>query len=328
MTHTIVLTVGTSSTQIGQLALRQVRSQGDPGRASGVFVFAEEPHFFGIRPADGVRWHRLPKMPEVLHAVSEEPEAYPWLTPEAMESMRVLASAPGDGLAASPGAGRVAFTLVAAEVYNSLKVLHDAARSRGDDVEVLIVTTCVGGTSRGSLLEAGLLVQTACPDAAIRRNLLVLPTFAFGAHDHEYRRRAENALSALQIVEEGMVLRDRRFTGPKGRTTIEATLADEVLVVAPAYQSDPHGSVKAIDLLADILAAAARIVAGLAGGERAWKELMNRTIDSTEKRVEDLGGRVRWVCAVNEARVICDQERLMEGVRSASRGVEGGARNS
>ena len=319
MTHTIILTVGTSSTQIGQMAMRQVQSHGDSDRASAVFVFAEDPGFFGIDQMPGVRWHRLPKMREILRAVTDDPDAYPWLTSEAIGTIRTLASAPGDGLAGSPGAGRVAFTLVAAEVYNSLKSLYDDARTRGDDVEVLIVTCCVGGTSRGSLLEAGLLVQAACPDASVRRNVLVLPSFAAVAHDHEYSRRAANALSALQLVEEGMVLRLRTFTGPNGREAVESTLADEVLVVAPAYQADPHASVKSIDQIPDILTATARIVGGLAGGERAWKELMNRTMDSTAQRVEKVvKGRIRWVCAVNEARIVCGEERLLGGVRNNS----------
>src|SRR5687768_14637928 len=55
VTHTIILSVGTSSTQIGLMALRQIQARGNPDRASGVFVFAEDPGFFGLDHLPGVR---------------------------------------------------------------------------------------------------------------------------------------------------------------------------------------------------------------------------------------------------------------------------------
>lgn len=314
MTHTILFPIGTSGTRIGRAALRQVQAHGDPDRASGVFVFAEDPGFFGLDGVPGVRWHPLPKMREVLKAVTDAPDDYPWITSKAVEDIRRLSGGSGEGLGASPGAGRVAFTLVAAEVYNSLKAIHDAARAHGDDVDVLIITCCMGGTSRGSLLEAGLLARAACPDA-VRRNILVLPSFTADGNDKEHMRRCRNALTALQIIEDGMTIQTRSFAGPRGRETVEATLAEEVLLVVPGYQSDPHAPVTSLNEEEEIRAAA-RIAAGLAGGDRAWQMLMNQTLDSTLERVEPVGeGRVRWVSAVNEARIVCEQEVLMESIR-------------
>lgn len=330
MTHTILLSAGTSGSRIAQLALREVHAHGDPDQVSAVFVAAESPDFFGLEMKPGVRWHLLPKMRDVLEAVTDDPAGYPWLDERAVDEIRKLSHGSGDGFGASPGAGRVAFTLVAAEVYNSLKSLHDAARARGDSVDVLQITAVMGGTSRGALTEAGLLARAACPKA-VRRNLLVLPSFRADGNVRDHLRRCRNTLTALQIVEDGMTIRSRTFTGTHGRQTMEETLADEAYVVAPEYQTDTNALVMSLNEEEEILAAA-RIAAGLAGGDQAWQVLLNQTLDSTLDRVEAvrermddpdgradavLGGRVRWVSAVNEGRIICDQEALMEAIRDA-----------
>lgn len=308
MTHHIIHAVGTAAVNIARSALAQVHARGGTDCASGVFAAADDPGELGLTGMDGVRWHPYPDMRDVVRSVADYPEQYPWIPREAIPAMRRLGALDGKGFGGMPGFGRCGYAQVAPDLFNSLRDLHDQAISRGDDVVVDIVTTTFGGTSRGSILEAGLLAKRACREVKVRRNIVVLPSFAIDAPEHLHRKRAQNALSALQIVDEGMTESTRWFAGPNGREEILATLADDVVLFAPAYQADPHATIKALTNQADINVAAARLVAGLAGGERAWQVVRNEGIDTSEERIAP---QPRWVGAANEGRIYFDQARLL-----------------
>jgi len=314
MTHTCILGIGTNSSRIALDAMVKIIARGNADRASAVVVFAEDPATLGANSIPGVRWHKIPNMLAIRDAISDHPEDYPWLSEDGIKAIVGLAGAAGDGLAASPGAGRAGFTQVAPALFNTLADIQKDVSARGDDLEVLLITVTTGGTSRGALREAGPLVKLACPQAKVRRNVVVLPCFSVRAAPWEHQRRADNALTALQIIHEGMLERERSFMGPAGRReTISTSLANDVLLVNPAYQADPFARVKELTSLDDIVEATSRIVVGLAGREQPWQALIDRTLDSTTQRQ---AGR-RWVGAANEARIYFDEERLRAAVARA-----------
>lgn len=321
MTHTLFLGVGSVTTRIILSAYRQVLDRGRADRASAVVAFGEDPSFYDADRIPGLRWHRLPSLRTTLTVVAHAREDYPWIDDKGFDAMRAMSREPGDGLAASPGAGRCAVVGAAPDLYNSIRAVRDEVNARGDELDVLVCTSLVGGSSSGSLAEAGLLARSACSDeqgeSLVRvRNVLVLPSFAIDAHPHEVQRRADNALQGLRMAAEGVAVKKRWFTGRNGREEMVASLADEFVLVNPAYQADDHARVKALTTIDQVVSATARILAGYAGGETAWQALQNRTMDSTAWRVdgEGAGARFRWVNAVNEARVYFDDQRLRAGV--------------
>lgn len=314
MTHTCILGIGTNSSRIALDAMLKIQNRGNADRASAVVVFAEDPATLGANGIKGVRWHKIPNMLAIRDAIADHEEDYPWLSAAGRAAVCGLAAEAGDGLAAAPGAGRAGFVQVAPALYNTLADIQKEVSARGDDLEVMLITVTTGGTSRGALREAGLLVKRACPQAKVRRNVVVLPCFTVRAAPWEHQRRADNALTALQIIHEGMTERERSFMGPGGvRETIFASLANDVLLVNPAYQADPFARVKELTSLDDIVEATARIVAGLAGRERPWQALIDRTLDSATQRREGL----RWVGSANEARIYFDEARLRAAVARA-----------
>lgn len=329
MTHTILVGDGTTSILILLAVMLELRASGRGDRVSAVLVGGEPPDYGAFRGgalAPNVRYHQLPTLQETFDKVNRDRDAYPWLTEEAQDAVLGLAQGMGDGLAASPGAGRAALVQRAADVWTSLRRLHDEALADGHRVEILIVTTAVGGTSRGSLCELGLIAKSACPEANGRRSIVVLPCFSESAHGHQYAVRANLALAALAIIEDGAVVKQRSFTGKNGKIeTINGRLAEEFLLVVPAYQGSGQAELKALRSVAEVIGATARMVAGIGGGDLLWEALFNETLDATPWRDANIGTasepRVRWVCAANEARIYFSEARLRLGVMGALLGA-------
>lgn len=315
--ETVLCGAGTTTCRVVTRALRGL--VGSPATVHAVLAGCEPSAEVGLDGTlDRATYEQLPPAAAVYRAVTDRPFDFPWIGEEATEHIAYLARQGGRGVGGSPAAGRAAFALGARPLHDRLRDIGREAHRRRREVQVVLVVNTAGGTSRGSLQEIGLLAKSALPTAK-RRMVLVLPHLGKGVFNHEIQRRARNALTALGILEEGVIHRPRWHHDRDGLVLSEpASLADEILVVSPRYQLDPRAEVLALEGLAEIEVAVARLLEGIAGRTPTWRAVEDRLVDQRELAAEDVGEdrpRFRWLSAGNEGRIWLDPARVHAAVR-------------
>lgn len=166
----------------------------------------------GLAPLLGpeVVHYKLPPQSALKDRILRLEHEYPYLSPEARTAI-VEGRGVGTGSSASPGKGRAFFSLIAEKVVKRFRAIQrEAAVDRRDVIFVLLVQAH-SGTSRGSLVDAAALAGRYL-DCRYRRAFVVLPMK--DVHAHNYAVHARNALSALSVLEHGMVEASRHVHDP------------------------------------------------------------------------------------------------------------------
>ena len=300
---TVILGAGTTTCRIALRGHRAARALGSD--AVAVLAACEPAGELGICPGDGVAYTQIPPDVALIRAITNHPGQHPWLKDGAARDILGRGSNSGVGQGGWPGGGRSAFTLVSAPIFDQLAEIGRDAKRYNRKVECLILVNTPGGTSRGSLMEIGLLAHAALPKA-VRRMLVVLPHLQDGVFVHSRRTRALNAYTALAQVKAGMTPRRWAFHGRNGlQTSAPTTIADEILLTSPYFQLDERASVKELASIDEIVTAVARQVEGIAAGALPYRKMADLVFDSATDWKPG-----RPLSALAETRIWLDDARL------------------